>query len=177
MRWILLLAAAVTLAPGCATATQAAEEAAELEPAVEDVAPGTEAPESKYRKLRLGFWEIDLIALDREPRGTTLRLLDLKILRLLEVGFGEDYYSVSLVESPELLNVFTSRREGPSYEHRLLDLQALALAVGRATSESDDESSMNLLKMPILGSAYGHETEPVEERWNVLYVFRHHLER
>jgi hypothetical protein len=98
-------------------------------------------------------------------------MLDFKILKLFEFGLGDEYHSFSLVEMPDLLNVVTSRHEGPTYEHRLADLQALALAVLRLDRESARESELHLLKVPVVGSFYGHETDGPEEKHRLLYVF------
>jgi hypothetical protein len=164
----LFVAAVVSVALGCATGNTptAAEPQA--------------APETQYqepRTFRLGFWEIDLLALDREPRGTTFRMLDFRILKALEIGSGADYHSFSLVEMPDLLNVVTTRREGPTSEHRLVDLQALALAVLRLVRPSEQESETHLIKIPLVGSLYGYETDGIMEKQTILYLYRTKTER
>lgn len=175
MKWLLLaLVAAGALASGCATSSPPAGDAPTA--ASEDPAVFSE-PEPRSSTLRIGFWVIDLAALDREPRGTTFRLLDVRIFKLLEVGSGDDYYSFSLVEMPDLLNLVTTRREGLAEEHRVADLQALALAAGRYLVESERKSMLQVLKLPILGSLYERERDGAMERENYLYVFGNEIER
>jgi hypothetical protein len=104
-------------------------------------------------------------------------MLDFKILKLLEAGGGTDYHSFSLIEMPDLLNVITTRHEGPISEHRLVDLQALALAVFRMVKTSAREAETHLLKIPLIGSLYGHETDDAKEMHKIFYLFRWETER
>jgi hypothetical protein len=190
---ILVLGAAVSLALGCATsspsntasfapgatgAVQAAPSDADgAEPAApvaaEAASPAPEAAaEPIARTFRIGFWELDLVALDYEPRGTTFRLLDLAIFRLLDVGSGPDYHSFSLVEVPVLLNVFTTRREGITRELRVVDVQALALAFVRHLRESESTVETHFLKLPILGSLFAYQEDHGLEERTFLFLFR-----
>lgn len=123
------------------------------------------------RTFRIGFWEFDLLAMDLQPRGITFRVLDLAIAKALEIGGGHDYHSVSVLEIPHLLNVLTTRHEGPTYEHRLADLQALALAALRMTKESERKHDAYLLKIPVAGSLYSHEVDGGTEKHSLFYVF------
>jgi hypothetical protein len=164
----------LSVALGCATGT-GPEADAQADAASEETA--LEKQPAGPRTYRLGIWEFDLLALDLEPRGTTFRMLDFKILKLLEIGGGEDYHSVSLVEMPVLLNVFTTRHEGPVSEHRLVDLQALALAVGRFVKKSARETETHLLKIPVIGSLYGRDTDGGNDKHTVLYLIRWETER
>ena len=117
------------------------------------------------------------VALDLEPRGATFRLLDFKILKVLDIGWGDDYHSFSVVEMPDLLNVLTTRHEGPVSEHRFVDLQALALAAMRLVKKSEREAETQVLKIPLLGSLYGHEIDGATEEHTVLYLYRRENER
>jgi hypothetical protein len=167
----LLLATLLPLAAACATRSDP--------PAVGDVslAAPSETRRTESKTFKLAIWEFDFLALDLEPRGTTFRAMDFKIFKVLEIGGGPDYHSFSLVEFPDLLNVLTTRHEGPTYEHRLADVQALALAVLRLDKESARESETHLLKIPVAGSFYGHEVDGAEEKHKVLYVFGWDTER
>lgn len=174
------LAGAVAL--GCATSTPPQEESVEADisltdPAAEEAPLEPQETPPRSRTLRLGFWEIDLFALDLEPRGTTFRMLDFRIFKLLEVGFGENYHSVSLVEMPNLLNAITTRHEGIAHEHRFADVQALAVAVTRVLREDRDDAETHVMRLPVVGDFYGHELEGGEESRTILYLFRQDLER
>jgi hypothetical protein len=165
----LLILGALSVALGCATGASppTAEQGSPAEPQA-----GPETQHREPRTFRLGFWEIDLLAVDREPRGTTFRMLDFRILKLLEIGSGADYHSFSLAEIPDLLNVITTRHEGATSEHRFVDLQALALAALRLVRLSEQESETHLLKIPLVGSLYGHETDGIVEKQTILYLYR-----
>lgn len=164
--WI-AAATALLLSTGCATGSTPVE----AKVGVASSAPPVSTHRTDSRTFRIGIWEFDLLALDLEPRGATVRMLDLKIFKGLEVGGGSDYHSVSLVEIPDLLNVFTTRHEGPTYEHRFGDLQALALAALRFDKESERESEAHVLKIPVAGSFYSHEVDGTEDKHSLLYVF------
>lgn len=165
--------------------------AAEAAPTPSDPAPAAETPstaaapvpkppEPDGNDFRIGFWEIDFLALDHEPRGTTFRFLDFKIFRFLEVGQGPDYQAFSLFEMPQLLNLFTTRREGDTRELRVLDVQAISLAMARQTQESQNASSSELLKLPVLGSVFAVETaeeQPTIERQTYLFLLRRDVPR
>jgi hypothetical protein len=166
MRPVFALAVVVALALGCSTTKPPVEDS----PVAEEAAVEERAAEP--HTYRLGFWEIDLVALDTAPNRTTFRLLDFYIFKLLEIGSGEQYHSFSLVEMPVLLNVLTTRRDFETYEHRFADLQALAFAVGRATRESSRKSELHFLKLPIIGSLYGRDVDGEEEELTILYVIR-----
>ena len=143
--------------------------------------------DGKGRTFRIGFWVFDLFAVDVEPKGTTFRMLDFRIFKLLEIGSGEKYHSFSLVELPYLLNLATTRSDGLTYEHRLLDVQAVDLAIARHRKASPKDAETHVLKIPIVGSAYGRDVqvtqpddespEEIREREMVLYVFRHEVDR
>ena len=173
MKTILGLIGLAGAALGCANGMAPLAAVADAAPPVAVAAPEPE----EYRTFRLGFWEVDLFALDFEPRGTTFRLLDLKILKVLEIGSGPDYHSFSLVEMPVLLNVITTRHEGPVQEHRFADVQALAFAPVRVLRESEDSAETHFLKVPILGSAYSRTIDGPTEHQTYLYLFRREMER
>lgn len=194
MRWMMALSAALLLSVGCATSQKpgatgepaattseeptgesvASEAAAPAEPTASAV-PSEPPPRS--RTFRMGFWAIDLLALDLEPRGTTFRLFDVRIFKLLEMGFGEDYHSVSLLEMPHLLNAITTRHDGITHEHRFADVQAFALAGVRVLRESQRKSEAHVLKVPIFGSLFATERDgPTEER-TFLYLVRYEADR
>jgi hypothetical protein len=171
---MLAVAASVSVALGCSTGNLTT---AVVEQGAAPPLPALEKQDTGLRTFRLGFWEIDLLALDREPRGTTFRFLDFKILKALEIGSGADYHSFSLVEMPDLLNIVTTRHEGPVSEHRFVDLQALALAAMRLVKKSEREAETQVLKIPLLGSLYGHEIDGATEEHTVLYLYRRENER
>jgi len=132
------------------------------------------APRS--RTYRIGVWKLDLVAVDRMPQRTVFRLLDLRIFKLLEIGSGsDDFYSYSVLEAPGVLELFTARRDGAQRELRILDVQALALL--RDTHESSRELATHVVKLPILGSLYGHEIEGSTEQWQYLFLGRRQVER
>lgn len=135
-------------------------------------------PSSK--DFRIGFWELDLFAVDHEARGTTYRFFDFKIFKLLEVGQGPTYQAFSLFEVPDLLNVFTSRRDGAESETRVMDIQALSLALARQTSESEGSSGTHFLKLPAIGSVAAfetHEEQPTVEEQTYLFLLRRNVPR
>jgi hypothetical protein len=177
--WALALLAALAL--GCATsgapgpADVAADPAPGSDTVGEEGVSTADATVARSRTWRLGAWVIDLVALDVEPRGTTFRLLDLKILKLLEVGRGDDYYSFALLETPGVMEPVTVRRDGPTQELRLLDVQVLALL--RRTRESATQEETRVVKPPILRSLYGHQLDGTEEQVEYLFVFRQEVER
>lgn len=175
MRWILALGAAALLASGCATGTAPGDVTASVAAPTPIGTPAKPTPRS--RTFRLGFWELDLLALDLEPRGTTVRLVDLRIVKVLEVGAGKDYHSFSVAELPGLFNALTTRHEGRTHEHRLVDVQALAAAAGRSVRESESKAEHHFLKVPVLGSFYGHEMDGGADDKTFLYLFRYETER
>lgn len=150
-------------------------------------AQGEGSSRSEGRTIRLGFWVFDFLALDLEPDRTSFRMLDFKIIKLLEVGSGPNHHTFSLLEIPHLFSFAKTQSEGPTYEHRLLDLEAIELAVIRHRKSSPSDSETHFLKVPVLGSAYGQEVrvtqvdeespEEISERQMVLYVLRHEVER
>lgn len=164
MKPLLSLAAAAALALGCATTSQ----------------PGGSAGaggQVRSQTLRIGFWELDLVALDQEPRGTTFRLLDLKVFRLLEVGRGKEYHSFRFLEVPPLFHLGVSRREGAEQELRILDVDGLATALVRFNGQSERSSNLQVLKLPLIGSAYGREMGGGVENHTYGYVIRRQVER
>ena len=143
--------------------------------------------EGKRRTIRLGFWVFDLFAVDLGPDRTRFRMLDFRIIKLLEIGSGSNYHSFSLLELPHLLTLAKTQRDGATYEHRLLDLEAVELAVARHRRSTPKDAETHLLKVPVLGSALGRDIrvtqadedspEEVRERQMVLYVLRHEVDR
>jgi hypothetical protein len=154
---------------GKAAAPESSPEGSGAEPAAGEAAPD-------YRTYRLGFWEFDLFALDVEPRGTTFRMLDLAIFKLLEVGSGPDYHSFALVEIPPLFSVFSTRHEEDTGELKLADVSAFGVAVVRHTRDSETEYQTHVLKLPVLGSFFGLEREDTLEKQHFLYLFRREVE-
>jgi len=133
-------------------------------------APSTERS-VRSEIFRLGFWEIDLFSFERAPGRRQLRLMDFEILRLLEVGAGDGYHSFAFLEAPEVFQGFVTRSDGATHEHRVLDLQGLALF--RSTKEGEAQTRTRLLKLPLLGDLYGHAVEGSMERRSLLYLLRH----
>lgn len=169
MRPIVLLTPLIALGIGCAT-PGAPGAVAEAGPSASG-----DGGVSAARTWRLGFWELDLLALDLEPRGTTFRLLDLRILKLLEVGAGDDYYSFALLETPGVIEPLTVRRDGAEEELRLVDVQALALL--RRTKESARREETRVVKPPLLRALYGHRLDGPDESREYLFLFRQEVER
>jgi hypothetical protein len=168
----LLLAAVLLLGSACASTGGApVTQGTQVAAAGDAPVPVAEKPRTDSRTFRIGIWEFDLLALDLEPRGTTFRMLDFRIFKALEVGGGSDYHSFSVVSIPHILDVLTTRHEGPTYEHRLADLQALALAFLRLTKESERKYDTHLLKIPVAGSLYGREVDGATDNQTFLYVF------
>lgn len=173
-----LLAGVALVGLGCATSTHPGQ--------VLNLNQGVSAPppaateEFKPRSYRIGFWEIDLFALDFEPRGTTFRMFDFKIFKLLEVGQGPDYQAFSFVEMPGLLNVVSSRHEEATGELRLFDVQALELALVRQTQDTETGGQTHFFKLPALGSLVSLQTddsEPKLEHQNYLFMVHRDVER
>jgi hypothetical protein len=171
MRSLLALAIAIFVVSGCSTTKPPVEGTAAAG------APAAKEANSEPRTHRLGFWEIDLLAVDTAANRTTFRLLDFRIFKLLEIGSGEQYHSFSLVEMPVLLNILTTRRDGVTYEGRFIDVQAIALALARATRESTRKSETHFLKLPVIGSLYGREVDGGEEQLTFLYLIRREANR
>lgn len=145
---------------------------------VQPAAVAASAPESGG--FRIGFWEIDFLAVDKEERGTTFRFLDFRIFRLFEAGQGPDYQAFSFFEMPELLHLFTSRREGTSRELRILDFEAIGLAMARQVEEDPNNSTSEFLKLPLLGPLVGVERspdQPTTERQTYLFLVRRDVPR
>jgi len=181
------LAAALTLSIGCATSPlQAAQQSTSgggVDIATPPVGLGASdggAVGSAGRSLersarselfRVGFWEIDFFSFARSPGRRQLRLLDFEILRLLEVGGGDGYHSFSFLEAPEVFQAFVTRSDGATHEHRVLDLQGLALF--RSTKEGEAQTSTRLLKLPLVGDLYGRVVEGSLEKRSFLYLLRH----
>lgn len=163
--------------------TPTAVEGADQQPTAEAGAAGTATAATAdpiSKSFRIGFWEIDLFAVDHEPRGDTFRLLDFRIFRLLEIGQGPDYQAFSLFEMPGLLNLFTSRRDGAASELRLLDLQAISLAMVRQVQEGEGSYSRSFVKLPVLGSVVSFEANedaPNVERQTTAFLFRRDVPR
>lgn len=160
--------------PDAAVEAPAAEAEAEPGAAAPD---GGAAAEPGNDNFRIGFWVLDLFAIDREPRGETYRFLDLGIFRLLEVGQGPAYQSFSFFEMPDLLNLFTYRREDDTAEMRALDFQIVDLALVRQIQEAEDEKQLHVLRLPVIGSLYGTVTEPEADKEIYGYVYRREIER
>ncbi|CAG1007398.1 hypothetical protein MYXO_03582 [Myxococcaceae bacterium] len=132
-------------------------------------------PEAEPRSFRIGFWAFDLFAVDREPRGTTFRLLDFKIFKLFEFGQGEDYQAVSVLEMPDLFSPFTARREANTSETHVLDFEALSFAVFRGGRESESPEQTHVLKLPVLGSVYSMENDleqPEQQEETFFFLLR-----
>jgi hypothetical protein len=190
MRRVLALGAALALALGCATsplarptASAPAGETGEDETAgaaavgaAAETEPEPKPAEPSRDTFRIGFWELDLFALDFEPKGVTARLFDIRFLRLLEIGSGDDYHSVAFLEMPGLLHTFTTRREGIRHEQRLADVEAFAVAPLRYTRDNEEEAQLHVMKLPVLGSLVGFETEPGVEHQTYLYLLRRDVE-
>lgn len=167
-------------APSAPEASAGPEEASAPEQAAPPPSVAATDPLPDGNDFRIGFWEIDFIAVDRAPRGTTFRLLDFKIFRLLEVGQGPDYQAFSFFEMPELLSLFTSRQEGATSELRVMDVQAVSLALVRQTQESENISSSEYMKLPVLGPLFAVQTteeQPTSERQTYLFLLRQDVPR
>jgi len=174
--------AATTLAGSASSAATAATAGAAVTGALPTPAGAMaeNAPEPLPDDFRIGFWEFDLLSVDHEPRGTTVKILDLKIFKLFEFGSGDDYQAFSAFEVPELLSPVTVRREGEAQETRILDVQALSTAVFREDRESADEADTHVMKLPVVGSVYSRESdfeEPDKQEETVLFVIRQDVPR
>lgn len=181
LRWAWILTLGLAFPSG---AEEAAARGDESPPAGSDVAsPGPAAAPSvapaegpaRNDGFRIGFWEIDLLAVDREPRGSTFRLLDFRIFRLLEAGQGPDYQSFRFFEMPDLLHLFSTSQEGESRELRVLDFEAIGLAATRQMAEDEDHASREYGKLPVLGSLFSvewSEEQPTTERQTYLFLVR-----
>jgi hypothetical protein len=180
MKTVLIAAMAASIVLGGAASARAEEATPEeATPAVE-AAPAMEADPSETTRdtesFRIGFWEIDLFAIDREPRGVTYRFFDVRILRLFELGQGPAYHAFGLFHMPDLLSLALSRSEDETREVRVFDVQAIDLAVFRHVRESADESGTHVLRLPVLGSLVAFESEPGVERQTYGYVVRQNVE-
>lgn len=107
---------------------------------------------------------------EREGERKTARVLDLFVLRLLEVGSGEEGYRRLAVLDTPVFHVFRHRQEGGNTETRFFDAHLFALL--RHEREGPDRSSFHIFKLPLLGSLFAHEREPGVERWRFLFAFR-----
>ncbi len=183
-QWILGAVAASAIAIGAAfvsvpchaqreTAAFVEDAAAVGDVAAADDAPIEVAPRS--RTWRLGFWELDFLALDRAPNRTTFRLLDLGILSLLEIGSGEAYHSFRLLDAPGVVQLATFQGDGPTFDRRLLDIQLMALL--RSVRESAQQEETHILKMPLMGSLYGWEIDGTRKTRHLLFLGRYDVER
>ncbi len=166
------------LAMGCATTSPQPGRVLSFagNPPVEAAPP----QEFKPRSYRIGIGDLDLFALDYEERGTTFRLFDLKVFRLLEVGSGPEYKAFGLMEVPGLLNVASSRQEEDTGEIRFFDVQALELALVRQQQDSATEGQTHFMKFPGVGSLVSlqtDESEPTLEHHNYFFVLRRDVER
>lgn len=208
--WLALAIAVVALPAGAQPAEEIADEEAATEaaetlgedvgdtpPADAPIADATDAPVAEATDapvadaiedpeatgpggFRIGFWEFDLLAVDREERGTTFRFMDFKIFKLFEVGQGESYRTFSFLEMPEIFSVFTSRQEEDASEVHVLDVEALSLALVRQSQESATESETHVVKLPVLGSVASSESvedQPDLERQTVLFLIRRDVPR
>ncbi len=159
----LSVAASVAVAAAALLTAPVAPRAQEAPAGPEDEA--TEIPPQAER-----IRAIPLFTYEREGDRKTLRVLDLVLLRLLEVGGGEEgYRRVSLLDTP-ILSLFRHRSEGATRETRLFDARLFALL--RREQEGADRSAFHILKLPLLGSLFAHEREPGLERWRFLFAFR-----
>lgn len=176
----LVASAAASAAEGAAETDDAAEAPAAPAPEAQTAAAApdaSKAAEPRNDNFRIGFWEIDLFAIDREPRGETYRFLDFEIFRLFELGQGPAYQSFSFFEMPDLLNLFTFRREDDTSEVRAFDVQMIDLALFRHIREAEDEKQLHVLRLPVIGSLYGTVTEPEVDQEIYGYVYRRDVER
>ncbi len=171
----LVLAGAVALGTGCATTSpEPAEPAPTPEAGVvsDETAAQILAEEEPQDRsdVRVG-WGIYLFDMQREPNRTTTRVLDLWILRLLEVGSGTnpDYSAFGLLEGP-LFKIFARRKDGVTRELRFADFRILALYRGKRQSE--DQSEWHVLKLPFIGSLLSREEIGNEHKWTFLYLVR-----
>jgi len=187
MRATIVLVSALAVAVGCATSahreTPGSNPGAGVDIAVSpagstagaggatvDAAPSA-ARTARSETFRLGFWEIDLFSFERAPGRRQFRLMDFEIFRLLEVGGGDGYHSFAFLEAPEVFQGVVTRSDAATHEHRILDLQGLALF--RSTKEGEAQTRTRVLKLPLVGDLYGHVVDGSTERRSLLYLLRH----
>ncbi len=186
LRWTLILTLGFAFPSGAEEAAAPEDGSPLAESAVSSPGPAAASPvataEESARNdgFRIGFWEIDLLAVDREPRGSTVRLLDFRIFKLLEAGQGPDYQSFRFFEMPDLLHLFSTSQEGESRELRVLDFEAIGLAATRQVAEDTDHASREYGKLPVLGSLFSvewNEEQPTTERQTYLFLVRRDVPR
>ncbi len=136
-------------------------------------APEEEATEIPPRAERIRA--IPFFTYEREGERKTARVLDLFVLRLLEVGGGEpDYRRLAVLDTP-IFHVFRHRKDGGNAETRFFDAHLFALL--RHEREGPERSAFHIFKLPLVGSLFAHEREPGIERWRFLFAFRREVKR
>ncbi len=133
--------------------------------------------EEETRTYRLGFWVIDLAALDVAPGRKTFRFVDFRIFSLLKAGSGDDYSEFSFVKAPHLFTLLGFEREGEKSYSGVIDLEAIALALVRQKTESPNEYDTHFMRVPIISSMYEKRVDGTSEKTRYLYLFRDERER
>jgi 8-oxo-dGTP pyrophosphatase MutT (NUDIX family) len=111
-----------------------------------------------------------VFVVEQNDERNSVRLLDLPIFTLFEYTRDKaaETVQVAFVESP-LFKIFSRREENQRSELRFVDLRLFALF--RKTREADTQK-LHLLKLPFIGSLYGHEIDGDRERRNLLFLSR-----
>jgi len=119
------------------------------------------------QSFRLGAG-VDLVAFERSEERTRLSLFDLKLMRIFDYERGPERSGVGFMESP-IFKLFASRTEGEQHELRVLDFRILAFF--RNLRTGTEQSELQILQLPLLGSLYGLERQGDIERRSILFFY------
>ncbi len=132
-------------------------------------ADGAPASGEASEDFSIGFG-IDLISSERRGGETRTRLLDVTLVRLLDVESRDpDYSRLELLHVP-LVTVYTRERDGDKSSVRLLDVPFFTLF--RSDRQGDEQLDTRFFELPIVGSLYAHEKTADRERRQVLFLIR-----
>ena len=114
--------------------------------------------------------EPTVFVVEQNDQRNSMRLLELPIFKFFEYTRDKQARTVQVgfLESP-LFKIFSRREDDQRSELRVVDLRLLALF--RRTRDGNTRK-MHLLKLPFIGSLYGHEIEGDREKRNVLFLSR-----
>jgi hypothetical protein len=111
---------------------------------------------------------IDLISLDRRAEETRLKILDVLIVRGLDLETRSPSYSSVRVLRAPLLEVFRHKRDGPDGSLHILDSPLLTLF--RRSWRGEEEIDTACLRIPILGSLYRARRDERGKRTDLLFL-------
>jgi hypothetical protein len=111
---------------------------------------------------------IDLISLERRAEETRLKVLDLLIVRGLDLETRSPSYSSVRVLRAPLLEIFRRKRDGPDGSLRILDSPLLTLF--RRSWRGEEETDAAFLRIPILGSLYRARRDERGKRTDLLFL-------